>query len=371
MTEEESQRFRDTKMKELQKQLENEEISEEVYEKALYQYPKTKIVDVRVFNETIWEKSKLEQPVIFVCQKNQEEKSAVKLIDQLKDMHEIRKQIKYLSEPAYYTDVDNVNAISHFLKFECEWLILFYKKTVGENHPIIPYFKKWARDNIFKFKRLKFAVLDGSSITLLELEKGIPDADFPMLYYFKFPTKNKDKLLKHKLKKVDTPALIQKAVGWIERGEWDPYFFEESIDKSIHSEESRERLSPRFERLVRSTFSNAIKDRTGHVLVLARKQGSLKPFSDIIEKFFKEVENRNSEMDIKFYHIDVEKNEVGIEVNRGFKFLLYDRDHDTVRTSYNLDSLKSLVNFISDSIDEAKRIFKSEESIGQAKDEEL
>jgi len=47
-------------MKELQKQLENEEISEEVYEKALYQYPKTKIVDVRVFNETIWEKSKLE-----------------------------------------------------------------------------------------------------------------------------------------------------------------------------------------------------------------------------------------------------------------------------------------------------------------------
>lgn len=364
MTEEESQTFRDTKMKELQKQLENEEISEEDYYNALDRYPRTKIIDERVFNQTIWDRSKLEHPVIFICQKNQEEKSAVKLINKLTDLHEIRKQIRFLSEPAYYTDVDNVNAISHSTGFDCEWLILFYQKTVGEHHPIIPYFKKWARDHIFQYSRLKFAVLDHSSITLLELEKGIPDADFPMLYYFKFPTKTQQKLLKHKIKKVETPAIVQKALNWIERGEWDPYFFEESIDTSVHSEETRDKLSTRFGRLVRSTFSKVIEDRTGHVLLLARKQGSLKEFSEIVEEFYKKLRSMGQEIDIKFYHIDVEKNEVGIDVNRGFKFLLYHRDHDTVRTSFNIDSLKSLLAFLADSINEVKTAFMVGEEQG-------
>lgn len=108
MTDKESQDYHDTKQKELQKQLENEEISEEEYYKFLDQFPKTKLVDKRHFNETLWKEAALPEPVLFICQKNQEEKSAVKIIREVRNVSAIRKEIKYLAEPAYTTDVDNV-----------------------------------------------------------------------------------------------------------------------------------------------------------------------------------------------------------------------------------------------------------------------
>ena len=76
-------------------------------------------------------------------------------------------------------------------------------------------------------------------------------------------------------------------------------------------------------------------------------------------------------IDINFYHIDVEKNEVGIDVNRGFKFLLYHKDHDTVKTSYNIDSFKSLIGFLAESVEEVRTIFGIPEEAREVSDEDL
>ena len=59
MTEEEQEQYHDTKLKGLQKQLENEEINEEEYYKFKDNFPKTKIVDERFFNDTLWEMAAL------------------------------------------------------------------------------------------------------------------------------------------------------------------------------------------------------------------------------------------------------------------------------------------------------------------------
>lgn len=70
MTDEEMQTFHDSKLKQLQKELEEEQITEEEYYKFKDNFPRTKIVDEKFFNHTLWEMATVPQPLIFICQKN-------------------------------------------------------------------------------------------------------------------------------------------------------------------------------------------------------------------------------------------------------------------------------------------------------------
>lgn len=84
---------------------------------------------------------------------------------------------------------------------------MFYtKEAPADKHPLVKYFKSWAREQLFKLpKNLKLAVLDNTMITMLNLEQGIPGTEFLRLYYIKYLDNTGTKLLKHKKLNVQNP----------------------------------------------------------------------------------------------------------------------------------------------------------------------
>lgn len=352
MTDEESQAYHDTKQKDLQKQLEAEEINEEEYYKFLDQFPKTKVIDVRHYNDTLWEQAELPKPVVFICQKNQEEKSAVKLVRNIQEVQSIRKEIRFLAEPAYFTDLDNVKLLNIEHQHNLEWLILFYPKAEAEKHPLIKHFKSWARSQLFKVDNLKLAILDSTQITMLNLEQGIPHDQFLRFYYFKYENGQESKILKHRMLNVQNPNQVNTALQWIQNGEWDQYFFSEPEKVNFETLDDRDKISKKFKKLVRTNYFSTIEDRSGHILIVARKRGSIKKFSEIVDEFFEKIKILKLKNSIEFFHINVELNDLDLDMQAGVKFMFYHKNKEEIQTSFNLDSVDALIRFLAESVPE-------------------
>lgn len=338
MTQEESQNYHDTKQKELLKELEDEKISEEEYNKYLYQYPKTKIVDEKFFNQTVWDLSQLHEPVLFICQKNKEEKSAIKLLTNLTDVKFIRSQIKYLSEPAYYTDSDNILIENQTHNHQIEWLVLVYEKS-DNKHPLISHFKTWARSKLFQLNNLKLAVLDDTELTMLNLERSIETDKFLRLYYFKYPTGSESLKLKHRMLDVQNPNQLEKALNWIQEGIWDPYYFSETINP-------KDNISKYVKKLVRTNYFSTIEDRSNHLLIMASNRAQFEKFSGLVEEFYKKAKQFNLEKKIEFFHINSELNDLSIDLGQGIKYMFHHKDREEVQTNFNIDTLDGLVRFV-------------------------
>ena len=373
MTEEEAKAHHDTKLKSLQEQLEKGEIDDEEYFRNEGKYPKTKIVERIVRNETLFEELEVKKPVIFIAQKDVEEKSVVKMITEIDDVRKLRFRIKAAAEPAYFTDFDKFQEFNRDDNYATNWLILVYLPE-DEQGRLVKGFKNFARANKFKFpKKFKVAVFNRDKLNMLKLELVLPIEGFHRLYYVEYTAYPGTAFKKYRALNVKSMKEVKKYYGFLRENQWDEYFFEEEIDLPEAAQASRKREKgekdgksdenlnyPEFEKLGRTSYFRSLKDRLGHLVVIMHRNNpqkvkkiykSLQPILRILEAIG--VSN------VEFKHINTQRNDIldlsnpdNQRESSAPTWTIYKANSEETANAVNLDGKRAVLQFLESEIED-------------------
>ena len=362
MTEKESQDFHDAKMKDYLEKLQREEIDEEEYKKYEGQYPKMKVVDEKIFNETLYKELKLEQPGVFVVQKNVEEKSAVKFVEKISSVKNLRWRIKREATPAYYTDIDNFHMMNGQTNYGDDWFILVYRpedaRCTLNNH-----FKAFARKLKFQRKNFNFGIFGNDVTTAVKVEKTIPMEGYHRLYYIDYRSYGGGNIRKYRALNIKKIQDIEKYFNYMLEGTWDEYFFEEEpvTGETKHN-------YPNFQKLTRESYYSEIKNRIGNLVIVLHKGFSHKMETNT--KDVRRVLDRLEKVGVQnlvFKHINVGLNDVlepGEEkMISAPRWVLYQEDSDEVKSAVNLEGEKAILRFLETEIEQIRNALENEEDL--------